>query len=176
MKTNYTGVFSHKFPLKTGLSKDMVHFLIKDLDVDVISFCHQEFRAKDGKAFKYLEFTEIVHPGFREGFNITCDYLGLKVQEPKCVVYSNFWLAKSEIYKEYVKTILEPAIEFLEREENRWFAWKDSQYGKNGGLKQPDLKNYTGLDYYPLVTFIIERLPSIWIDNKGLTYKIITKL
>lgn len=169
----YTGVFSYKFPTKTGLSADMVHYLIKDEDVDVISFCVQEFKARDGRAFKYLEFTEIVHPGFMEGFNILCDYLNLKVQEPKCVIYSNFWVAKQNLYEEYVNTILVPAMEFLDREENKWFAWKDSGYK---GLSKEDLKKYTGLDYYPLSIFLLERLPSIWVDNKGLSFKIKTKL
>lgn len=173
---NYTGVFSWKFPMKTGLSADMVNHLIKDETVDIISFCQQQFVTKQGKAFKYLEFTEIVHPGFMQGFNILCDYLGLKVQEPKCVVYSNFFLAKEEIYKEYVNTILVPAVEFLEREENKWFAWKDSGYQNRGGLKPEQLKKYTGLDYYPMMIFLLERLMSIWIDNRELTYKIINKI
>lgn len=175
-QVNYTGVFSWKFPHKTGLSKEMVYHLIKDETVDVISFCNQEFRAKDGRAFKYLEFTEIVHPGFMEGFNILCDYLGLKVQEPRCVIYSNFWVAKPELYKEYVNTILVPAIEFLERPENKWFAWKDSGYHKKGGLKPEVLKQYTGLDYYPMACFLLERLVSVWIDNKNLSFKILNKL
>ena len=170
---NYTGVFSWKFPTKTGLSKEMVYYLIKDETVDVISFCDQKFVGKSGKVYKYLEFTEIVHPGFTQGFNILCDYLGLKVQEPRCVIYSNFWVAKSEVYKEYVETILKPAVEFLERPENKWFAWKDSGYK---GLPKDKLKEYTELDYYPLVVFLLERLPSIWIDNKGLTFKILNKL
>lgn len=175
-ENNYTGVFSWKFPLKTGLSKEMVHHLIKDETVDVISFCGQEFKAKDGRAFKYLEFTEIVHPGFMEGFNILCDYLGFKVQEPRCVIYSNFWVAKHEIYVDYVNNTLIPAIEFLEREENKWFTWRDAGYDKKGGLKKEDLKKYTGLDYYPMIIFLLERLPSIWVDNKNLTFKILNKL
>ncbi len=171
--SNYTGVFSHKFPLKTGLSKDMVHYLIKNEDVDVISFCQQEVKGKSGRAYKYLEFTEIVHPGFRQGFDILCNHLGLIVQEPKCVIYSNFWVAKPEVYHEYISTILIPAVEFLEREESKWFTWKDSGYK---GLPKDQLKIHTELDYYPMITFLTERLPSVWIDNKGLTFKILNKL
>lgn len=170
---NYTGVFSHKFPLKTGLTKEMVHFLIKDEDVDVISFCEQEFKNKLGKVYKYLEFTEIVHPGFIEGFTYLCDYLGLEVKEPRCVIYAGQWVAKDEIYKRFVNEILIPAMNYMESDSKmKEYAWKDSEYNKRAGLKQPQLKQLTGLDYYSFHTFFLERLPSIVVDNWNLTFKI----
>lgn len=175
--SNYTGVFSWKFPQKTGLSKEMIHYLIKDETVDVISFCVQEFKGKSGRAYKYLEFTEIVHPGFMEGFKYLCGFLGLSVSEPKCVIYSGQWVAKKEVYKAYVDEVLIPAINFMESDSKMYeYAWKDSGYNKRAGLKQPELKQLTGLDYYPMATFLLERLPSIWIDNKKLTFKIKNKI
>lgn len=170
---NYTGVFSWKFPLKTGLTKEMVYFLIKHEDVDVISFCVQEFHGKSGKSYKYLEFTEIVHPGFTEGFTYLCNYLGLEVKEPRCVIYAGQWVAKEEVYKKYVNEILIPAMDFMETDDKmKRYAWRDSQYDKKGGLKKEELKKYTGLDYYPMACFLLERLVSVWIDNTGLTWKI----
>lgn len=170
---NYTGVFSHKFPLKTGLSKEMVHFLTKNEDVDVISFCEQEFKNKSGRSYKYLEFTEIVHPGFTEGFTYLCNYLGLEVKEPACVIYAGQWVAKEEIYKRYVNEILIPAMDYMESDPKmKEYAWKDSEYSERGGLKKENLKKYTGLDYYPMACFLLERLVSVWIDNTGLTWKI----
>lgn len=176
MKNNYTGVFSWKFPLKTGLSKEMVYHLIKDEEVDVISFCTQEFRTKSGISYKYLEFTELVHPGFLEGFAKLCEHLKFKVEEPKCVIYSNFWLAKEEVYNDYVNNVLIPAIDFLHTPEMEPYTWKDSTYDQRGGLKKEDLKKYTGLDYYPMACFLLERLPSIWVDNTNKTFKILNKL
>lgn len=175
MKTNYTGVFSWKFPTKTGLTKEMVHFLIKDEDADVISFCGQEFKGQSGKAYKYLEFTQIVHPDFYEGFTYLCNYLGLEVKEPRCVIYAGQWVAKEHMYKRYVNEILIPAMEFMETDPKmKELAWKDSEYNKRAGLKQPMLKEVTGLDYYPMTTFLLERLPSIVVDNWNLTFKIKT--
>lgn len=174
---NYTGVFSHKFPLKTGLSKEMVHFLTKNEDVDVISFCEQEFKNKSGRSYRYLEFTEIVHPGFTEGFTYLCNYLGLEVKEPACVIYAGQWIAKEEIYKRYVNEILIPAMDYMESDPKmKEYAWKDSEYNKRAGLKQPQLKQLTGLDYYPMGIFMLERLPSIWIENTELTYKILNTI
>lgn len=169
MKTKYTGVFSHKFPLKTGLSKEMVYFLIKDETADVVSFCQQQFVGKSGKAYNYLEFTDIVHPGFKQGFVLLCGHLGFEIKEPKCVIYSNFWVGKSDIYRRYIDEVLNPAITFLESSEMKPYSWMDSKYK---GLPKDQLKQYTGLDYYPMLPFLLERLPSVWIDNKGLTFKI----
>lgn len=176
-ENNYVGVFSHKFPFKTGLSKDMVNHLIEGEDVDVISFCQQVFRDKQGKSFRYLEFTEIVHPGFREGFDYLCSHLELTVAEPKCVIYSGQWVAKQLVYERYVKEILIPAMDFMETDDKmKQLAWKDSQYDKRGGLKPEVLKKYTGLDYYPMACFLLERLPSIVIDNWNLTFKVKTTI
>lgn len=173
MSGNYTGVFSWKFSLKTGLCKEMVHYLIKDETVDVISFCVQEFKDKSGKSYKYLQFTEIVHPGFIEGFIYLCDYLGLEVKEPRCVIYAGQWVAKEEVYLRYVNEIMIPAMDFMEGDDKmKELAWKDSEYNKRAGLKQPQLKQMTGLDYYPYHTFLLERLPSIVVDNWNLTFKI----
>jgi hypothetical protein len=36
------------------------------------------------------------------------------------------------------------------------------------GLPQEKLKNITGLDYYTMHSFVLERLISIYIDNKTL--------
>lgn len=171
--SNYVGVFSYKFPLKTGLSKEIVHYLIKDETVDVISFCPQEFRGKSGKAYKYLEFTQIVHPGFIEGFTYLCKHLGLEVKEPRCVIYSGQWVAKEEIYSRYVNEVMIPAIDYMENDPKmREYAWMDSEYNKRAGLKGEELKKYTGLNYYPMACFFLERLVSVWIDNIGLTWKI----
>ena len=174
----YIGVFSHKFPLKTKLSADMVEYLIKDEDVDVINFCkYQTFSDRKGNSFKYLKFTEIVHPGFMEGFKYLCDFLGLVVSEPKCVIYSNQWVAKEDVYKRYVREILVPAMNYMEEDEKmKRYAWKDSKYSERGGLKKELLKEYTGLDYYSMHTFMLERLPSIVIDNWNLTWKIKTEI
>lgn len=175
--SNYVGVFSYKFPMKTGLSKEMIHYLIKDETVDVISFCPQRFVGKSGKAYKYLEFTQIVHPNFMQGFTHLCKHLGLEVKEPRCVIYSGQWVAKEEIYSRYVNEVMIPAIDYMETDPKmREYAWMDSEYNKRAGLKQPQLKQLTGLDYYSYHTFFLERLPSIVIDNWNLSFKIKNQL
>lgn len=99
------------------------------------------------------------------------------MSEPKCVIYSNQWVAKEDVYKRYVREILIPAMNYMETDEQmKRYAWRDSQYDKKGGLKLEELKKYTGLDYYPMACFLLERLPSIVIDNWNLSWKIKTEI
>lgn len=160
---DYLGIFSYKFPIKTGLFKKKLLKILKDSpNKDIYIFCTNSNKLKG----KYLSFTEKVHPGFVELFTALCNDLNLKVKEPKYVVYSNFFIARTDIYKEYVNNIIKPAIELLETKYKEQ-VWKDSKYQ---GLGKEKLKQCTGLDYYPFHTFILERLFSIWIENKN--YKI----
>ena len=160
---DYLGIFSYKFPIKTGLFKKKLLKILKDNpNQDIYIFCTNSNKLKG----KYLSFTEKVHPGFLELFTVLCKDLNLQVKEPKYIVYSNFFIAKTDIYKEYINNIIKPAIELLETKYKEQ-VWKDSKYQ---GLGKEKLKQYTGLDYYPFHTFILERLFSIWIENKN--YKI----
>lgn len=149
----WTGIFSWKFPLKTGVFEKKI---IKSIDdnYDIIYFCKP--------IINYLKFTEVHHPGFMKLFNSVCSDLGLKINEPRHVIYSNFFVARTDVYREYVNNIIKPAIELLETKHKKQ-AWADSKYK---GLSKEKLNKYTGLDYYTMHTFILERLISVWIDNK----------
>jgi hypothetical protein len=96
-----------------------------------------------------------------ELFTNICTDLGLKVSEPKHTIYSNFFIAKKDTFTEY-KELLIKAIDLLETKYKE-AAWKDSGYK---ALSADKLKIVTGLDYYTMHTFILERLLSVWIDNK----------
>jgi len=163
VKEDYLGIFSWKFPFKSGLFKKKLLWLMKNNpDYDVYSMCNVPF--KNG----YLEFTEKYHPGFMDIFKPLCQDLALTVKEPKNPIYSNFFIMKTELYKDYVDTIIKPAIELLETK-YKDLVWKDAKY--TAGLKPENLKTFTGLDYYPFHTFVLERLVNQYIDNKGLSIK-----
>ena len=98
-----------------------------------------------------------------ELFTAICGDLGLKVSEPKHTIYSNFFIAKKGVFIEY-QNLLRQAVELLEGKYKEQ-AWNDSAYK---GLPKERLKEATGLDHYPMHTFILERLLSVWIDNKGI--------
>lgn len=156
---DYTGFFSWKFRAKTGMNKRVLFNLLLDnhyWNYEVINLCEPLPKP-------YLEFTELNHKGFMELFTNLCTDLGLKVSEPKHTIYSNFFIAKKEVFIEY-QDLLKKAIELLETK-YKTEAWLDSGYK---GLPKERLKEATELDHYTFHTFILERLLSVWIDNKGI--------
>lgn len=156
---SYLGYFSYKFPYKTGFYKRIVEDILKNEDSDVVMFCKQ--------ADDYLKYTEEQHPGFMNIFTKICDKLGLEIKDKLPTVYSNFFVAKADVYKDYVK-LLELAIDIMETDPViKELCWQDASYK---GLSSEDLKKYTGLDHYTFHTFILERLMSVWLVNKNLTY------
>jgi hypothetical protein len=156
---DYTGFLGWKFRAKTGMNKRVLFNLLLDnhyWNYDIINLCEPLPKP-------YLEFTENNHKGFIELFTNLCMDLHLTVKEPKHTIYSNFFIAKKEIFIEY-QALLKNAIELLETEYVD-LAWKDSGYV---GLGTKRLKLATGLEYYTFHTFILERLLSVWIDNKNI--------
>lgn len=164
-KDSYLGYFSHKFPKKTGFYKKYVEDILDNEDSDIVIFCKQ--------FPNYLEWTEEQHPGYNEILIRVCQKLELIIPSKNIpTVYANFFASKADVYKEYVQ-LLKKTIDIMETDpEIKDLCWKDSSY--KSGLKSEDLKKYTGLDYYPFHTFILERLMSIWIVNKKLTYAVYT--
>jgi len=158
---DYVGIFSHKFGAKTGLARNRVNKIIESESLnntDIISFCLQ--------IPEYLKWTEKAHPGFLWRFSKLCKELGLTLKEPKNVVYSNFFVAKKEVYLEYTE-LLKKAIMCLTDESYKAF---DSANYKSG-LSSEELFEKTGLTHYTWHTFLLERLLSVWIDNKKLKVK-----
>lgn len=162
---DYYGIFSWKFRLKTGLSSlSLPYFLNKKefYKYDIITMCYP-------LPLPYLEFTEQQHKGFMDLFTKVCNRLNIEVKEPTHIVYANQFIAKGKIYKDFLKVVNE-AIELLEMDFIE-YAFLDSGYN---GLPKEILKEKTGLDYYTMHTFILERLFSVWIEDKN--YKILNLL
>ena len=157
----YYGIFSWKFENKTGLTKQVLYKTLmqkKYQDFDVINLCRPIPE-------QYLAFSEKQHKGFRKLFDNVCNDLGLVSKEPNHVIYSNFFIAKGEVYKSFINDVVIPAIELLETKYKE-DAWMNANYIV--GLPQEKLKDITGLDYYTMHSFVLERLMSIYIDNKTL--------
>lgn len=160
-ENDYIGIFSWKLPFKTNLTKKFLNMMLlqnSNFDVYGLSVPLDE---------PYLSFTEKNHPGFMNIFEKICNKLNLVVKEPKNIVYSNQFIASKEVYTKYVNEVVKPTIELMETE-FKDLVWKDSKYP---GLGEK-LKQYTGLDYYPFHTFVLERLFSIWLENnKNIKFK-----
>lgn len=155
----YYGLFSWKFPIKTGVTKKLLLKLLDEIEFrkyDVINLSPNIFGGN------YLRFSYEQHPGLKELLNLVCNDLGLKVREPENVVFSNFFIAKGNTYKKFLNDVINPAINLME---TKYFglAMKDANY--KSGLSPEELKDKTGMTYYTFQTFVCERLLSIWLEN-----------
>lgn len=78
------------------------------------------------------------------------------------VIYFNAFLARSEIYLDYVNSLLKPAIELCASDEELSpLAMPPSGYGR---LPPQNFINDTGFERYPWIPFILERLINVYIE------------
>lgn len=86
-------------------------------------------------------------------------------------IYENHFIAKWEIYSDYVSQCLIPVLDFVGKEE---VFSADSGYLQKKRNDQEAIADYqkvSGRNDWPIAPFILERLFSIWIEGKG--FKII---
>jgi len=76
----------------------------------------------------------------------------------------NYVICPFWIYKMYVSEILKPCMEVMEsNEELSKVLWENSEYHHNKNMR-PQLKADLGVPYYPLHTFVCERLWSVFMN------------
>lgn len=85
-------------------------------------------------------------------------------------IYENHFIAKREIYHDYVAKALRPAIAFMD---TRDVFREDSGYinKKRNAQEVKEYQDKSGRNDWPIGVFILERLFSIWINKKK--YKVI---
>lgn len=81
------------------------------------------------------------------------------------IIYSNAFLARRKVWRRYLTDYLRPARVFME--ENPGMFWVDANYHKASKLKDRLLAE-TGVPYYTLHTFVMERLFSTFCQNEKL--------
>lgn len=157
IKEPYLGIFSWKFGIKTGIFPKKLYWLLeKNPDFDVYNFCRP-------LSMPYMLFTEKVHPGFLERFTYLLSKLNIRYCEPKTVVYSNFFIARKEIYRDFVNTLIKPSIDIMETDD--YLKTKMFMPCNYNGLNSDKLKEFTGMEYYSFHTFVLERLFSFYLEQ-----------
>lgn len=161
----YTGIFSYKFTDKTGFTKNI---LIKSLnkykywEYDFINLSRKQWK----NTKEYLDFSYKQHPKLEELLKKVINNLGKEFKYDRDnYCYSNFFIMKTDLYKDYVNNWIIPTLNFLENE-----IWEevniDANYQSN--LSKEEFKELTGLDFYNYVTFILERLIVFYMYDKNL--------
>jgi hypothetical protein len=125
---------------------------------------------KNSKKHTMLAHLYQWHPKSKETMALLWEKLGYKLPgEVKNPIYQNHYLAKSEIYRDYVENFLSPAMELTEKDEHlNNLMLQPSGYAKLS--RESDIRSVKaklGMDDYPLAPFILERCPSCYFQMKG---------
>jgi hypothetical protein len=139
---------------------------ILESDYDVMSF------TKNTKNHTMFAAAETNHKGFIKTFSKICDSIGVKFKgDVRIPIYQNHFSAKTEIYQDYVKEYLNPAMEVMKNDpEINKLIMADSNYSSLTSTKPEQLeklKEKIGIGYYPLAPFLLERLFSVYVQNKN---------
>lgn len=184
-KTEYFGVFSHDIRKDMPFKENGLPFSPENLetviqqnqDIDVFAF--QKRRKQKNivlQAENYHKgFVEIVKKILREtGF--LDDWPGRgKWKDSKdlpptldYIILFNYFIARGAVYERYVNELLRPAMKILEGIPE---AYNNATYKK---LNTQEIGRFTqafGKPYYPFHPFVLERLPSIFMQKYKYNFK-----
>ncbi len=156
------GVCSWKLKAKQrgfyiGRPKEITQEVIEG-DYDILSF------TKNTKYHTMLASATQSHKFFQPTFDKILAHIGkTRPGEVKNPIYQNHFVARTDIYQDYVKNWLQPAISAIEGvPEIRELAYQDSNYSELSGQSAAILKSQLGISYYPMVPFLLERLFSVY--------------
>lgn len=155
---DYLGIFSWRFSHKTGISKAQVMGIQPGYDV-------YNFSRKIGVP-NFMNWSDEGHRGIKGFIQSCCDHCGLKYTNyPKHIIYANQFVARSDIYTDYVNTVIKPSLELLE---GPLWVHVNKDAGYTRAMDKESLMRYTGLEFYNYVPFILERMMMQYVYNRNL--------
>jgi hypothetical protein len=153
-----------KMKIRTGLRRPLTQDVI-DSDYEVLSF------TQNSKRHQMIAMGNTWHKGFIPALDLLWQKLGFKRPgEAKHPIYQNHFAARTDIYQDYVKNFLTPAMELiLTDEELNKMMLQPSGYGKlNRKADMTNVRKDLNMDDYPLCPFILERCACLWFQMKGI--------
>jgi len=169
-----------KFITRDGGRKDAYGFFISEDRVQQHFLRHNMWRHATDKWHPslFIEIGQKIFDALKLGVNI------LDLRMP--IIYSNYWIARPEIFQRYVSELLLPAIRVMEEDPAiRRLCYKNSSY--HTLFKRPDIRKATkrskpislmqrmrlfGRPYFTYHPFICERLFSSWLAmNRKVRFK-----
>jgi len=117
---------------------------------------------------------EKYHPGICEAIQTILQKLKYGVNYNMFsyqVIYFNYFIARPHIYEDYVKTLLIPVIDLMETDPQvRALVESDSKYPHS---MPDDLAEQIGFNYWPMHSFICERLINLYLLKNNNKFKLI---
>ena len=161
-------VLNHKLEL------DEQKILSQDFDVAVLTPRRAGFRAlymaANWHGTVWHDAFSVFSDGFLRphGISVPKNYEDLDGEDLKHAIHENHFIARRGIYHDYVSNCLAPAIQFI--------GSRMDTFGQNSGYvhKKRDAQEIqayqkaSGRQDWPITPFILERLFSIWINDKNL--------
>ena len=180
---SYVGVFSYKFHDKIRSKptfKSISEYISSNPDVDILSANLKNLWWDPIKVPQPIYFpnqcnmkdlaipllTDLADLGVIKQSSID---LWTKVYEKP--IHCNFWVAKSSIFTDYVDNFLTKVFNLVESyDKNHCVFTPEVEY-----LAGPPVEwqQATGLKHYPILTFILERLINIYVQDKNLNHQAI---
>lgn len=158
---DYLGILSWQFETKNSYKLSKIHDDIeKYSNHDIYSFYKGHTQPNIWR----------VAEGWHKGIIETSQYIfdrfnGIKIANINTpIIYQNAHISRTELYKDYVNSWLNPLMEIMFDEEDKKLQkmlWIDTKY-KSYSLNRDKISKITGVPYYPMHTFICERFFSTY--------------
>lgn len=169
--------------------------LVPNCDADYVSVCSWRLKKKRGDMFRLEDKTLTKEKIVNSEFDVAIltprspshDALGMAVHwhgkawvdaindlksfikipnKLNHVIYENHFVARREIYFDYVHSMLRPCIDYMQSNDI-YFA--DAGYAKRKTAEEAEeYRKLTGRNDWPIAPFVLERLFSIYINGKKL--------
>jgi len=144
-----------------GQHREITQELLES-DYDVMTF------TRNTQHHRMLAAANTWHPGFLDIFDKILAAIGVtRPGEVKIPIYQNHHSSRTDIYQDYVRNYLNPAMEVMTNDkEINALAMRDSKYSDLTNQSGEMLQEKLGINYYPLAPFLLERLFSIYVHNR----------
>lgn len=159
--------------LKGDITLNEEKILANDFDVAILT--------PRSSTHKMLRMARTWHGhNWDEGFNVMRMFLYRELntrvpEELRHPVYENHFIAKREIYQDYVNNFLVPTMQFMTNNMKEIGATScfllpsgHAKRKRNNPEAVERVKKFLGFEDYPIAPFLLERLFSIYINDKGL--------
>ena len=171
----FVGVIKYSFEEKTSAFDFAT--ICESINADVIAFVGGESHSPDTQGVSMIKTARRCHQYFPTIWaHILVARLGLdenKVfSDDIPAFYSNFWIARTPLFREYVR-IYAIVQDVMENDELiRPILYQNAAYFQH--IEKETLVNIMGVPHYPYHPFVMERLPCLVFWLLGANIKIIT--
>ena len=136
-----------------------------DGDYEVLSF------TRNSPHHDMFAAAEVWHPGFTKVFDEMIEKIGVNrpIGKIKTPIYQNHFSSRRDIYLDYINRYLNPSMRaIMDDSDLNKKAMIDSKYTNLTKESAEHLLPKIGINYYPLVPFLLERLFSVYVQNESI--------